>query len=322
MRAVAALCLAAMLSAARSRPNPCPHAATGCPPTAPHDRPHPPADAAHGRRARPHPARRAAAVSHAERARGARRLRGRRRDPRPAARAAAAGRGPRTAGAPTGTPLPARLYAASTAAGLPVLLYLHGGGFTVGSLETHDSLCRQLALRSGCAVLSLDYRLAPEHRFPMAVDDSWAALRWLADAARHARSRRRTARGRRRQRRRHAGGGARAARARPRHSPLALQVLITPGTTAHADTAVAPPVRQRLPARGGRHRLVLRPLHRPPATAPTGASRRSMPTPSTTWRRPAWCWPNAIRWSTKAWPMPTSCAPPACAVELEIWTAA
>jgi acetyl esterase len=79
-----------------------------------------------------------------------------------------------------GTPLPARLYADSRATGLPVLLYLHGGGFTIGSLETHDSLCRQLALRSGAAVVALDYRLAPEHRFPVAVDDAWAAMQWLA----------------------------------------------------------------------------------------------------------------------------------------------
>jgi acetyl esterase len=69
---------------------------------------------------------------------------------------------------------PARLYAPS-AEKLPVLLYLHGGGFTIGDLETHDSLCRQLSLRSGAAVLALDYRLAPEHRFPAAVDDAWAA---------------------------------------------------------------------------------------------------------------------------------------------------
>lgn len=99
-----------------------------------------------------------------------------------------------------GTPLPARLYAprlplapglegikgieASEALSsrtpsshtLPVLLYFHGGGFVVGGLETHDSLCRQLALRSGGAVVALDYRLAPEHRFPAAWDDAWAAL--------------------------------------------------------------------------------------------------------------------------------------------------
>lgn len=75
----------------------------------------------------------------------------------------------------------ARLYKPTAlGAPLPVLLYLHGGGFTVGSLETHDSLCRQLALRSGVAVVALDYRLAPEHRFPRAVEDAFDALRALA----------------------------------------------------------------------------------------------------------------------------------------------
>ncbi|CAM5796958.1 Alpha/beta hydrolase OS=Rhizobacter sp. Root404 OX=1736528 GN=ASC76_18260 PE=4 SV=1 [Rhizobacter fulvus] len=133
-----------------------------------------------------------------------------------------------------GTPLPARLYADSRAAGLPVLLYLHGGGFTIGSLETHDSLCRQLALRSGAAVVALDYRLAPAHRFPTAVDDAWAAMRWLAahgavlglDSARLA-----------------VGGdsaggtlaAASAIHARDIGLPLRLQLLITPGTTALAD---------------------------------------------------------------------------------------
>jgi len=80
-----------------------------------------------------------------------------------------------------GTPLPARLYAPSHDA-LPVMLYLHGGGFTIGGLETHDSLCRQFALRSGAAVIALDYRLAPEHRFPVAIDDCWDALRALPGA--------------------------------------------------------------------------------------------------------------------------------------------
>ncbi|MBW8778523.1 MAG: alpha/beta hydrolase fold domain-containing protein, partial [Burkholderiales bacterium] len=87
-----------------------------------------------------------------------------------------------------GVALPARLYAPSAQV-LPVLLYLHGGGFTIGNLETHDSLCRQLALRSGAAVIALDYRLAPEHRFPTAVDDCWAALRALSDPAAGARLR-------------------------------------------------------------------------------------------------------------------------------------
>lgn len=129
-----------------------------------------------------------------------------------------------------------RLYAPSADV-LPVLLYLHGGGFTIGGLETHDSLCRQLALRSGAAVLSLDYRLAPEHPFPCAVDDSFGALRWLAagGAAQLGLDGNRLAVGG------DSAGGTLAAvcalLARDVRLPLALQLLITPGTTAHADTA-------------------------------------------------------------------------------------
>ena len=134
-----------------------------------------------------------------------------------------------------GWPIPARLVAPSTEPGLPLLLYLHGGGFTIGNLETHDSLCRQLALRSGAAVVALDYRLAPEHPFPQAVDDSWDAMGWLA---RHAASLgldgKRLAVGG------DSAGGTLAAvaalHARDIGLPLAAQVLITPGTTAHADT--------------------------------------------------------------------------------------
>lgn len=128
---------------------------------------------------------------------------------------------------------PARLYAPS-AARLPALLYLHGGGFTIGDLETHDSLCRQLALRSGAAVLALDYRLAPEHRFPAAVDDAWAGLAWLheqADSLGLDGSRLAVGGD--------SAGGTLAAStaffARERGLPLALQLLITPGTAAHAS---------------------------------------------------------------------------------------
>jgi acetyl esterase len=78
-----------------------------------------------------------------------------------------------------GHAMPARLYAPQSDKPLPVLLYIHGGGFTVGSLTTHDVLCRQLSRHGHCAVVSLDYRLAPEHRFPTAVQDSWDALNWL-----------------------------------------------------------------------------------------------------------------------------------------------
>ncbi|RZJ04844.1 MAG: alpha/beta hydrolase, partial [Haliea sp.] len=78
-----------------------------------------------------------------------------------------------------GTELAARLYAPGPQL-LPVLLYFHGGGFTIGSVASHDVLCRELSRLSGCAVVSLDYRLAPEHRFPTAVHDAWDATRWLA----------------------------------------------------------------------------------------------------------------------------------------------
>ncbi|MGV3571123.1 MAG: alpha/beta hydrolase fold domain-containing protein [Ramlibacter sp.] len=78
-----------------------------------------------------------------------------------------------------GSRIPARLYRPADGP-LPVLLYFHGGGFTIGSIASHDTLCRTLAALARCAVVSVGYRLAPEHRFPTAVDDAWDATRWLA----------------------------------------------------------------------------------------------------------------------------------------------
>ena len=77
--------------------------------------------------------------------------------------------------------VPLRLYKPlSAAAGpLPVLVYFHGGGWTMGDLDTHDVLCRQLCQGAGVAVVSVDYRMGPEHRFPAAVDDSIAATHWV-----------------------------------------------------------------------------------------------------------------------------------------------
>lgn len=128
-----------------------------------------------------------------------------------------------------GFAMTARRYANSFEP-LPTLLYLHGGGFMVGSVDTHDILCRELSRLSGCAVVSLGYRMSPEHPFPTAVNDAWDALAWLAtqpectgvavggDSA----------------------GGTLAAvcaiLARDAQLPLALQLLFYPGCGAHADT--------------------------------------------------------------------------------------
>ncbi len=80
--------------------------------------------------------------------------------------------------------LPVRIYRAE---GLgdrsPVVLYLHGGGWTIGDLEGYDEQCRAVASTSGAVVVALEYRLAPEHPFPAAVDDSWAALCWVSEHA-------------------------------------------------------------------------------------------------------------------------------------------
>jgi acetyl esterase len=76
-----------------------------------------------------------------------------------------------------------RIYspaAADRQAALPGLIYFHGGGLVAGSLETHDGICRSLAGASGCRLVSVDYRLAPEHRFPAALDDGLAASAWVA----------------------------------------------------------------------------------------------------------------------------------------------
>ncbi len=81
-----------------------------------------------------------------------------------------------------GGPIPLRAYrplGSDAAARLPVLVYYHGGGWTIGDLDTHDTLCRELCNLSGCAVVAVDYRMGPEHRFPAAVDDVLAATRWV-----------------------------------------------------------------------------------------------------------------------------------------------
>src|SRR3989442_386947 len=87
-----------------------------------------------------------------------------------------------TADGPAGT-IPVRLYrpkGVPTSTMLPALVFFHGGGWVIGDIETHDVLCRQLTAGAGISVVNVDYRLAPEHKFPAAVDDAWAATRWVA----------------------------------------------------------------------------------------------------------------------------------------------
>jgi acetyl esterase len=137
-----------------------------------------------------------------------------------------------------GTTIRARLYypeAPHWAEPLPALVYFHGGGFTVGSVDTHDALCRMFARDARCAVLSVDYRLAPEHRFPTAVHDCFDTYAWLhAHAAEFAIDPARLAVGG------DSAGGTLAAvcavLARDAGIAPVLQMLIYPGTSGWQDT--------------------------------------------------------------------------------------
>lgn len=138
-----------------------------------------------------------------------------------------------------GHAVPVRCYwphEPSWARPLPVLVFMHGGGFTVGSPDTVDAIARMFCMRGECAVLSVDYRLAPEHKFPKAFDDAWAVLRWAhEDAHAHGFDPQRIAVGG------DSAGGTLAAAcalaARDAGLPLSFQLLIYPGTCAHQDTA-------------------------------------------------------------------------------------
>ena len=86
----------------------------------------------------------------------------------------------RTVPAPAGE-IPVRVYRPEQGAVLPVLVYFHGGGWVIGSLDSHDGTCRELARDAGCVVVSVDYRLAPEDRYPAAAEDCYAVTRWVAE---------------------------------------------------------------------------------------------------------------------------------------------
>ena len=135
-----------------------------------------------------------------------------------------------------GAELPARLYRPDAAPDKPVLVYFYGGGWTLGSIETCDAVCRTLANATGALVLAPGYRLAPEHKFPVAVHDCFAAVRWVAaNAARLGANPARIAVGGD-----SAGGNLAAAvtlLARDSGGPaLAAQLLVYPNTDYASDT--------------------------------------------------------------------------------------
>ena len=82
-----------------------------------------------------------------------------------------------------GGQIPVRIYTPQRDGPFPILVFYHGGGWVVCGSDTHDNLCRSLANRACCVVVSVDYRLAPEHKFPAAVEDAYAAFQWVADNA-------------------------------------------------------------------------------------------------------------------------------------------
>ena len=139
-----------------------------------------------------------------------------------------------SAPSPSG-PVRVRVYRPEGKEPFAGLVWFHGGGWVVGSLDSHDRICRALCRRAGSLVCSVDYRLAPEHRFPAALEDAWAAMRWAADeAAALGLDPARLAVGGD-----SSGGNLAAAvalRARDAGVPLALQALVYPVTDHRFDT--------------------------------------------------------------------------------------
>ena len=184
-------------------------------------------------------------------------------------------------------------------------MFLHGGGCVIGDLDSHDVACRKLAHEGELIVISVDYRLAPEHKFPAAVDDSIAATKWVAANARQLGidAARILVGG-------DSAGGNLAAvvaiAARDGNGPkLAGQVLIYPSTDFAMNTSLAQRARDQPPAHPLRDQMVHRPLYgrrRQGRLARLAGPRKT----SQACRRPM-CWsPAAIPCATKATNMPRS----------------
>ena len=82
-----------------------------------------------------------------------------------------------------GRDIPIRVYTPAGEAPFPALVFYHGGGWVIGSIETHDAVCREIANLASCKVISVEYRLAPEHKFPAAVEDAYESLEWISSHA-------------------------------------------------------------------------------------------------------------------------------------------
>ncbi len=135
-----------------------------------------------------------------------------------------------------GGEIPVRCYTPAGSGPFPVYVYFHGGGWVIGDIDTHDGICRSMANAAACVVASVDYRLAPEHKYPVAVQDAFAATRWVAgNSARLGLDAGRMAVGGD-----SAGGNLAAAVALMSRDesgpPLALQVLVYPVTHHSFDT--------------------------------------------------------------------------------------
>ena len=211
----------------------------------------------------------------------------------------------RTIAGPAGR-LRIRIYrpAGTVARLLPAIFYFHGGGWVMGSLEGYDLVYRYFCARAGCVVVAVDYRLAPEHKFPAGIDDAVAAYRWLQaeatelgiDPARIVIAGD------------SAGGNVAAVAAqllRDEARPPCLQWLIFPATDFSFDTASLPELRRGLHGDPRRHGMVPRPLSRTArAISAIRAPRRSRPATLRACRRRWSTRPASIRCATRARPMP------------------